>query len=119
VEQRRAAAAMVAREPARGRMDLAPGVTVGWGDALLAALLATLATALLLVLQPAIGHPVALALGQAVEDVRRGWMATIGSSPGWLAWVVWVGAGVLLALAFAGAEVRANWRRNLMARLPR
>jgi hypothetical protein len=26
--------------------------------------------------------------------------------------------GLLLALAFAGGEVRATWRRNLMTRLP-
>ena len=80
--------------------------------------LATLATALLLAMQPELRQPVSLWLGQALETMRHAWMATVGNSPEWLAWVVWVGAGVLLTLGFAGAEVRANWRRSLAARLP-
>lgn len=103
------------RSHARARRDF----TWGWGDALLAALLATLATALLLALQPQLWHPVALALDQVLETAHHGLLAALGNSPEWLLWVVWVGAGVLLTLGFAGAEVRANWRRALLARLPR
>lgn len=102
------------REQARQCVEFSPG----WGDALLAALLATLATALLLALQPALRQPVAQLLGEALDNMRHVLMVRLGDSPEWLAWVVWVGGGVLLALAFAGAEVRANWRRTLLARLP-
>ena len=98
----------------RTRRAFAPG----WGDAVLAALLATLATALLLALQAPLRRPFLAALNQALDLAHRGFAQVAGGSPGWLAWVVWVGVGVLLTLAFAGAEVRANWRRTLLARLP-
>lgn len=105
-------------ETRRARSRQGAEFTPGWGDALLAAMLATLATAVLLALQPSLWHPVSLAFGHALDTMRHSLMVRLGDSPEWLAWVVWVGGGVLLALAFAGAEVRANWRRTLLARLP-
>jgi anti-sigma factor RsiW len=90
----------------------------GWGDAALAALLATLATAVFMIVQPALWQTSSSALLQALAPVEGAAVAFYSSWSSWLAWVIWVGVGLLLALWFAGGEVRAGWRRTLLARLP-
>ncbi|HEV7125817.1 MAG TPA: zf-HC2 domain-containing protein [Ktedonobacterales bacterium] len=90
----------------------------GLVDALLAATLATLVTAGFLLFQPVLRQAVSQALAHALLGVNHTAIAALGDSPGWLAWAVCIMLGLLLALAFAGGEVRATWRRNLMTRLP-
>jgi hypothetical protein len=90
----------------------------GWGDAILAAILATLATALFMVFEPALWHTSSSALVQALAPAERAAAALYLNWSSWLAWLVWVGVGLLLAFWFAGGEVRASWRRTLLARLP-
>lgn len=89
-----------------------------WVDAVLAAVLATLATACFLVFQPALRAALARNLDQALLALNHTAVGALGDSPGWLAWGVCIGLGLLLTLAFAGGEVRAAWWRNLMTRLP-
>ena len=83
-----------------------------WGDALLAALLATLSTLLFALLNPGVRDAMAHAFPLA---------ATLLGAPGpgaiaWSAWVVWIASGMGLTLVLAGAEVRAAWRKRLAAR---
>jgi anti-sigma factor RsiW len=87
-------------------------------DGVLAATLATVATVGFLLFQPVLRQAVFQAVAQALLDVNRATIAALSDSPGWLAWAVCILLGLLLALAFAGGEVRATWRRNLMTRLP-
>lgn len=104
------------------RARAASGVFVlRWGDGVLAAFLATASTLLLVLLDPAFRVSVANQLLHAFPS-----LPTLLGTPGpgsiaWVAWVVWVVTGLLLALALAGAEVRATMRRSLgerMAQLP-
>lgn len=87
--------------------------TLRWGDALLAALLATLSTLLFALLNPGVRGAMAQAFPLAA--------ALLGApGPGaiaWSVWVVWVASGTGLTLVLAGAEVRAAWRKRLGARL--
>ena len=89
-----------------------------WADALLAAALATLSTLVFVLLDPGLRTVMAATLLRSFPGV-----AALLSAPGpgavaWAAWLVWIVAGVGLALLFAGAEVRMQWRRSLAARLP-
>lgn len=113
--RRREARAAVAAAKAAGA-----GASFGlrWADALLAAALATLSTLVFVLLDPGLRAVVAAALLRSFPGV-----AALLSAPGpgavaWAAWLVWIVAGVGLALLFAGAEVRMQWRRSLAARLP-
>jgi hypothetical protein len=50
-------------------------------------------------------------------------LSTVVSAPGqgalgWLVWSVWIGAGCVLAVWLAGAQVRSTWRRSLAERIP-
>jgi anti-sigma factor RsiW len=90
----------------------------GWGDAVLAAILATLATAVFLIFQPALWQTSSSAVLQALTPAGRALISVYPSWPSWVAWLVWVGIGLVIAIGFAGSEVRANWRRGLLARLP-
>jgi len=113
--RRREAQAAVAAAKAVGA-----GASFGlrWADALLAAALATLSTLLFVLLDPGLRMAVPAALLRSFPGV-----AALLSAPGpgavaWAAWLVWIVVGVGLALLFAGAEVRMQWRRSLAARLP-
>lgn len=84
-----------------------------WGDALLAALLATVSTLIFALLNPGVRGTMAQAFPLA---------AMVLSAPGpgaiaWGVWVVWIASGMGLTLVLAGAEVRATWRKQLAARL--
>ena len=109
---RRVAAMEAQRASVRGVFE------PGWVDAMLAAILATLVTIGFLIFQPALRLSLSDALTQALLTINHAAIAALGDSPGWLAWSVGIGLGLLLTLAFAGGEVRATWRRNLMTRLP-
>jgi anti-sigma factor RsiW len=99
------------RVAARGERAFGPG----WADALLAAVLATLATAVFLAFQPGLWRMASLALTRMFAGVAT----DVSAWSPWVAWVVWVGVGLTLAIWFAGGEVRAGWRRTLTARLSR
>jgi anti-sigma factor RsiW len=122
----RIAAYEAARREAQAAVAAAKAVGAGagasfglrWADALLAAALATLSTLLFVLLDPGLRVAVPAALLRSFPGV-----AALLSAPGpgavaWAAWLVWIVAGVGLALLFAGAEVRMRWRRSLAARLP-
>jgi hypothetical protein len=111
---RRIAELEARRASASGRRLFQPG----WGDAVLAAVLATLATTVFMFFQPALRQTSSSALLQALAPVERAAAAFYAGWSTWLAWVIWVGLGVMLTLWFAGGEVRASWRRTLLARLP-
>jgi hypothetical protein len=109
------------RWEARNRSTTAQphGVALGWGDAALAAGLATLATLIALGFQPHLRQAVVGPTLVAFTGLQHGFAAIVSTWSAWVAWVVWVSVGLLLTLWFAGSEVRAGWRRTLQARLPR
>lgn len=114
--RREARAAVAAAKVAGAGMGASFGLR--WADALLAAALATLSTLVFVLLDPGLRAVVPAALLRSFPGV-----AALLSAPGpgavaWAAWLVWIVAGVGLALLFAGAEVRMQWRRALAARLP-
>lgn len=92
---------------------------LGWADALLAGLLATVMTALFLWFQPALSQEASMALMRNLLAADRGIAEMVSSWSSWVIWAVWVGAGLALTIWFAGSEVRAGWRRTLAERLPR
>jgi anti-sigma factor RsiW len=108
VEARRleAATAVVASVPTR---DFTPD----WGDGVLASFLATVATVVFLYFQPALRAMAGRACLEMLGQVERGVGDAIVGSSSWVAWAVWVIAGLCLAIWFAGGEVRAGWRRAL------
>ncbi|HEX9058098.1 MAG TPA: zf-HC2 domain-containing protein [Ktedonobacterales bacterium] len=90
-----------------------------WADALLAGIMATIATATFLIFQPGLRLMLVSMMAQTLVSLERGAATDLSGLAPWVAWVVWVGIGVALTLWLAGSEVRNGWRRNLMARLPR
>ena len=84
-----------------------------WADALLAALLATLTTLLFALLNPGVSGTLAHAFPLAAAALGAPGPGAIA----WSAWIVWIASGMGLTLLLAGSEVRATWRRRLMARL--
>lgn len=90
---------------------------VGWADALLAGAMATLATLIFLMFQPGLRQMVSLTMSQTIVPAERTLGAFLVTSSSWFGWLVWMGIGLLIAVWFAGGEVRAEWRRSLMARL--
>ena len=88
-----------------------------WGDAVLAAGLATLSTVLFVLLDPQLREAAPLAAARAFPNVVSLLSARGPGSIAWVAWVVWIATGLLLTLWLAGAEVRASWRRSLSDRL--
>jgi predicted anti-sigma-YlaC factor YlaD len=111
----RRVADLEARRLAAGRR----GFGLGWADALLAGLLATVMTALFLWFQPALSQEASAAVMRSVLTADRGIAEMLSTWSAWVVWAVWVGAGLALAIWFAGSEVRAGWRRTLAERLPR
>jgi hypothetical protein len=87
-------------------------------DALLATALASVATILFLLTQPALLHTVADPLQRALAPLQRDYLSFVGQWGTLLAWVMWMGIGLTLTLWFAGSEVRAGWRRMLSEHLP-
>jgi hypothetical protein len=87
-------------------------------DALLAIVLASLATIIFLLTQPGLLRTVADLLRRALAPFQRGYLGFVGQWGTLLAWVIWMGIGLSLALWFAGGEVRAGWRRTLSEHLP-
>ena len=57
-------------------------------------------------------------LARTFPDIVAVLLAPGPGSIAWLAWLVWITAGVALTLWLAGREVRAAWRRSLAQRLP-
>jgi anti-sigma factor RsiW len=91
---------------------------LGWADALIASLLATMMTIIFLVSEPVLRASVSRALSLTYSSLTHGiTLATASWSP-LLVWLVWIGVGVALTLWFAGREVRDDWRRTVMTRLP-
>lgn len=110
--RRREVIAIAAAAPAR---DFSPD----WGDGLLASVLATVATVVFLFFQPALRALAGRAFLETLGQVERVVSEAIVGSSSWLAWAVWVIAGLCLTIWFAGGEVRAGWRRTLTEWLPR
>jgi hypothetical protein len=110
--------ARVAESEARRMPAPARGFGLGWADALRAALLASATTLLFILLSPALRPAVGGTLSSAFPNVVALLLAPGPGSIAWIAWLVWIAAGLMLALWFAGREVRALWRRVLAQRLP-
>lgn len=91
---------------------------LGWADAVLAASLATVVTIIFLWFEPALRAAVSAMAKLALDSVTHGITAATSSWSPVAVWLVWIGAGVALTLWFAGREVRAEWRRTLLTRLP-
>ncbi len=92
---------------------------VRWGDALLAALLASVATLSFVLLDPTLRATLPAAFVHSFPDFVALLMAPGPGSIAWIAWIVWVATGLVLAVWFAGAEARSTWRRSLSERVPR
>ena len=105
-------------EERRAAVGAARRFAFAWADAVLAAILATLATALFLVFQPSLRRLSSVAASQALGALGHDIATQLATWSPWVAWVVCVGMGMALTIWFAGGEVRAGWRRALMARLP-
>lgn len=110
-------AAVEARR-ARARAAARP-FSVRWGDAVLAALLASVATLSFILLDPTLRATIPAAFMRSFPSVAALLMAPGPGSIAWIAWIVWVATGVGIALWFAGAEARSTWRRSLSERVPR
>lgn len=90
-----------------------------WADALLAALLASVATLGFVLLDPALRATFPAAFSHAFPALVSLLGAPGPGSIAWIAWIVWVFAGLGLAVWFAGSEARATWRRSITERIPR
>lgn len=89
-----------------------------WGDAVLAAVLASLTTLLFVFLDPHLRAGI-LANVSSVGVQFSTLISTSGQgASGWIVWSVWIGAGCALAVWLAGAQVRSTWRRSLAQRIP-
>ena len=108
----------VAAYEARRAPPPARGFGLRWADGLRAALLATSTTLLFVLLSPALRMTVGSDLSHTFPNVVAVLLAPGPDSIAWLAWLVWIAAGLILALWLAGREVRASWRRSLAQRLP-
>jgi anti-sigma factor RsiW len=92
-----------------------------WGDALLAALLATISTFLFVLFTPSLRASLPLAFAHAFPDVVSLLLAPGPGSIAWIAWVAWIATGLGLTLWLAGAEARSAWRRTVahsLAQIP-
>jgi hypothetical protein len=87
-------------------------------DALLATVLASLATVLFLLTQPGLLRMASEPLQHALVPLQRGYLGFVGQWGTVLAWAMWMGVGLSLTIWFAGSEVRAGWRRTLSEHLP-
>ncbi len=94
------------------------GVGLSWADGLRAALLASATTVIFILLSPGLRPAVGTQFMHAFPDLVALLLAPGPGSIAWLAWLVWIAAGVALTLWLAGREVRAAWRRSLAQRLP-
>ena len=92
---------------------------VRWGDALLAALLASIATLSFVLLDPTLRATLPAVFVRSFPSLAALLLAPGPGSIAWIAWIVWVATGLGLAIWFAGAEARSTWRRNLSERVPR
>jgi anti-sigma factor RsiW len=89
-----------------------------WGDAVLAGVLASLTTLLFVFLDPHLRAGI-LANVSAVGVQLSTLVAAPGTrASGWLVWSVWIGAGCVLTVWLAGAQVRSTWRRSLVQHIP-
>jgi anti-sigma factor RsiW len=116
--RREARAAVAAAKVATRSAGAGASFGLRWADALLAATLATLSTLVFVLLDPGLRAAVPAALLRSFPVVAALLNAPGPGAVAWAAWLVWIVAGVGLALLFAGAEVRMQWRRSLAARLP-
>lgn len=89
-----------------------------WGDGVLAALLASVSTLLFTLLDPHLRAFIGGVLFHLLPNMLTLLLAPGPGSFAWAAWIVWVAAGLGLAITLAGAEVRSLWRRSLTQRLP-
>lgn len=108
VELRRARARAVSRPFA-----------VRWGDALLAALFASIATLSFVLLDPTLRATLPAVFTHSFPVIASLLLAPGPDSIAWIAWIVWVSSGLTLAVWFAGAEARSSWRRSVSGRVPR
>lgn len=105
-------------EERRAAAGVTSGFALAWADAVLAAVLATLATGLFLFFQPSLWRMSSTAASRALGALGHDIADQLATWSPWVAWIVCVGLGMALTIWFAGGEVRAGWRKALMARLP-
>lgn len=103
-------------ERMRARVQAQP-FGIGWGDGLVALLLATFSTGVFVALDPSLRVAVSAAFVHIFPALVS---LLLGHGPGsiaWIAWIAWVVTGTLLTLWLAGAEVRSSWREALSQRM--
>lgn len=88
-----------------------------WSDALLATLFGTVSTLLFLLIHPALRTPFLMMIDHSFPVLAALVQAEGPGSIPWIAWIIWITAGIGLTVWLAGAEVRATWRRSLTQRL--
>ena len=103
-------------EAQRRMLAASRSFSLAWADALLAATLATMATVVFLFFQPALRASASGALALSASALAHDISGKASTWSPLAVWLVWVGLGVGLTLWFAGREVRAGWRRTLLAR---
>ena len=92
-----------------------------WGDALLAALLATMSTIAFVLLTPSLRTTLPGTFAHTFPDVVSLLLTPGPGSIAWVAWIAWIAAGLGLTLWLAGAEARSAWRRTVahsLAQIP-
>jgi hypothetical protein len=88
-----------------------------WSDALLATVFGTASTLLFLLIHPALRTPFFMTIDHSFPMLATLVQAEGPGSIPWIAWIIWITAGVGITIWLAGAEVRATWRRSLTQRL--
>jgi anti-sigma factor RsiW len=110
--------ARIAEHEVRRAFASAYQFSLRWSDAFVAALFATVSTLIFILLDPGLRAAVSTSILRDFPEVTAFLDRPGPGSIAWVAWLVWIAAGAMLALWFAGAEVRSSWRRSLSHRLP-
>lgn len=89
-----------------------------WGDAVLAAVLASLTTLLFVFLDPHLRPGILSGLATLGGHLSSVAAASGTGASALLVWTVWIAAGCVLTLWLAGAQLRSTWRRSLAQHIP-
>ena len=96
------------------RRATAVAFAVRWGDAVLAAVLASVVTLIFVLADPMIRNSFPVAFSQSFPGIVALLVAPGPGSIAWTAWFGWVATGLGLAAWLAGSENRSVWRRSIV-----
>lgn len=89
-----------------------------WADALLATLLASVFTLAFVLADPRLRDTFPSAFSHSFPVLVAALSTPGPGSIAWVAWAVWIGTGVSIAIWLAGPDARSSWRDTLAQRLP-